>query len=190
MECFVKIVKRALKCLKPRVKVAFDDEELRTLLVQTQGFVNMRPLINVRSDQPPLTPADFLLTGNPRLHSVPLEAPEKMSLEARKEIIDANLEEAWTCFKEEYVLSLRKNVKLMPSNRQIMLDDAVILLDNEEKKVPGQWRCGVVVDTHLGKDGVERSFDILVGGDKVFKRNFRTLGRLPRPSLVPDGYLE
>ena len=95
MECFVKMVKRALKCLKPRVKVAFDDEELRTLPVQTQDFVNMRPLMNVRADQPPLTPANFLLTGSPRLHSIPVEAPEKMSLESRKEIIDANLREMW-----------------------------------------------------------------------------------------------
>ena len=43
----VKMVKKALKCLKPRIKTAFDDEELRTLLVQTQGFINMRPLVSV-----------------------------------------------------------------------------------------------------------------------------------------------
>ena len=190
VECFVKMVKKALKCLKPRIKAAFDDEELRTLLVQTQGFINMRPLMNVHSDQTPLTPADFLLTGSPRLHSIPLEAPEKMTLESRKELIDANLRETWACFKEEYVLSLRKNVRLLPGNRQITSEDAVVLLDDEERKYPGQWRCGVVVDVHPGKDRIDRSFDILVGGDKIFKRNFRTLGRLPRPSLVPDGYLQ
>ena len=188
VECFVKLVKRALRCLKPRLKATFNDEELTTLIVQTQGFLNMRPLLDIRPECPPLTPADFLLTGNPRLANLPVVLPEKLTLETRKELIWGNLEEVWERFKTGYVLSLRKNVRLLPKGRQIAEKDAVVILDDEGSKIPGKWRYGVVVKAYDGKDGTQRSFDVLVDGDKIFKRNFRALGRLPRPSVVPDGY--
>lgn len=145
VECFVKMFKRALKCLKPRIKTAFSDEELSTLIVQTQGFINMRPLVHVRPDQVPLTPADFLLTGNPSLASLPIIAPKKLTLQSRKELIQANLEVAWDKFKKDYVTSLRRNVRLLPTQQQIAEKDAVVLLDNENTKIPGKWRHGVVI---------------------------------------------
>ena len=188
VEIFVKMVKRALRCLKPRIKTAFSDEELTTLMVQTQGFINMRPLLDIMPDRLPLTSADFLLTGNPRLSGLLVVAPERMGLDSRKELIQGNLEEVWERFKTDYVLSLRKNVKLLPKGRQIAERDAVVILDNEGTKIPGKWKCGVVVKAHEGKDEHQRSFDILVDGNKIFKRNYRALGRLPRPSVVPDGY--
>ena len=91
-----------------------------------------------------------------------------MSLGTRKELIDGNLREAWSCFQEEYVLNLSKNLRLLPSNRQITTEDEVVLLDNEDCKYLGQWRHGVVVEAYPGKDGMDRSFDILVGGEKIF----------------------
>ena len=189
VECFVKMVKKSLKLLRPRIKTSLSDEELLTLIAQAQGFINMRPLVKVSPDKPPLTPADFLLTGSGRLSFIPVVAPEKLTLATRKELIDANLNEVWDQFSRDYVLSLRKNLRLLPSKKRIQTKDAVVFLDDDNSKMPGKWRQGVVIGTHPGKDNEDRSFDILVEGDRMFKRNYRNLGLLPRPTLIPDGYL-
>ena len=184
VECFVKLVKKAFGALKPRMRVSFDEEEISTLLIQTVGFINMRPIIMGREGKPPLTPAEFLLTGNPRLTGVPAAYPMQLGLETRKELIWSNLFEAWDLFREDYLLTLRRSARVYPPRMVLQEGDGVVLKDRPIDR-PGGWECGRIVKVHEGKDQNDRSFDVLVQ-DKIYKRNYRSLAPLPRAKLVPN----
>ena len=190
VECFVKLVKRALKRLEPRYCQSFTDESLHTALVMTIGYINSRPLMTVGSERPPLTPADFLLTGARELCGIPVVDRTRMTLKTRKELLDLELDASWKIFQEEYLLYLRQRNKTWPAKNILETGDLVVLKDEERLANSGKWRAGKILKTHEAKDNYDRSYDILVDGEVLYKRNYRTLGKLPSPSLIPNQLLQ
>ena len=74
VETMVKIIKEALKRLHSGPCVTrLTADEFYTQLKRAQGFINMRPLLQVSVNHPPLTPTDFIGTGNSCLNSFVME---------------------------------------------------------------------------------------------------------------------
>ena len=190
VECFVKLVKSALKRLEPRYRQTFTEESLSTALTMTIGYINSRPLLSVEPEKPPLTPASFLLTGAPELFGVPVGCEEHLTLKSRKELLDVRLDKAWNSFQRDYLLSLRQRDKAWPSSRVLEIGDAVLLQDEDYSNDPRRWRAGKVMNIHEPKDDLRRSYDILVDGEITYKRNYRTLAKLPSPSFILPSHLQ
>ena len=190
VECFVKLVKNALKKLEPRYRQTFTEEGLSTALTMTIGYINSRPLVAVGAENPPLTPASFLLTGSAELHGIPVACPEQLPLSNRKELLDIRLDGAWRSFHQDYLTSLQQRDRVWPTDKRMEVGDHVLILEDNFKTDPRRWRAGKVMKIHPSKDDQERSYDVLVDGEVIFKRNYRSLARLPSPISIPDGHLQ
>ena len=111
VEIMVKITKTCLRRILGQPKYLFRDEELRTLIKVVQGYVNMRPLTEPSTDPmdaPPLTPADFLGTGNRFLGGIPELETDHYPLRTRKEMLGKVTSELWKALTSEFVLELQK----------------------------------------------------------------------------------
>ena len=152
----------------------------------TIGYINSRPLIAVEAEKPPLTPVSFLLTGADELFNIPIADSEKLTLRSRKELLDIQLEKAWEAFHKEYLLSLRQRDKIWPLRNRLRIGDSVLLQDEDYTSDPRRWRAGKIISIHEPKDTHERSYDVLVNGEVVYKRNYRSLAKLPSFDLIPN----
>ena len=172
----VKITKTCLRRILGQPKYLFRDEELRTLIKVVQGYVNMRPLTEPSTDPmdaPPLTPADFLGTGNRFLGGIPELETDHYPLRTRKEMLGKVTSELWKALTSEFVLELQK-----PAGKQrdtYEVGDIVLLLD---KTWPtGRYKLGKIESVIQGPDGIARAF-MVKNGDEVLKRSLMTLAPL------------
>ena len=106
VETMVKLMKNSLRKLLGQPQYLFRDEQLLTLLKVVQGYGNQRPLTTPSSDPndpPPLTPSDFLLTGNRVLGGLPELEQNKYDLKIRKESLGKATKEMWHILCKEYL---------------------------------------------------------------------------------------
>ena len=177
VETMVKLMKNSLRKILGQPQYLFRDEQLATLLKVTQGFANQRPLTTPSSDPhdpPPLTPSDFLLTGNRVLGSLPELKQSSYDLKVRKESLGEATKEMWQALCKEYLVTLQEYPK-MRGNRSLNAGDIVLMLD---KTLPtGRYCLGRVKEVKKGPDGQGRVFEVEHQG-KILTRSGMTLAPL------------
>ncbi|XP_022827101.1 uncharacterized protein LOC111356845 [Spodoptera litura] len=146
-EAAVKSLKHHLRRVVGEQKLTF--EEYSTLLSQLEGCLNSRPLCPLREDAEDidfLTPAHFLASG-PTLTIFETEN----DLRTRWHMVQKIYKDIWVQWKNEYLTQLSTRSKWRQSQKNLSLNDIVIIKD--ENLPPGKWALGRVVELHPGSDG-------------------------------------
>ena len=144
VEAMVKITKTALHKLHTGpVITRLTPDEFYTQLKRCQGYINMRPLVCMLEDKPPLSPADFIGTGRSSLVSFVYAPEDKGSLGMRYDQLEKVRQELWKAFREEYVQWLRRQ---NAASRPILpeVDDLVLVKDVPAWKGDG-WPVARIV---------------------------------------------
>ncbi|XP_041986627.1 uncharacterized protein LOC121738548 isoform X1 [Aricia agestis] len=149
-EAAVKSLKHHLKRVVGEQKLTY--EEYSTLLSQLEACLNSRPLCPLSEDPEDinfLTPAHFLASG-PNLTLYDTES----DLRTRWYLVQKIYNDIWTQWKNEYLTQLSTRAKWRKSQKNLNLNDIVIIKD--ENLPPGKWALGRVVEIHPGTDGLVR----------------------------------
>ncbi|XP_037814016.1 uncharacterized protein LOC119605126 [Lucilia sericata] len=159
-EAAVKSFKRHFRREVQSVKYTF--EELCTILARIEACLNSRPLYPM-SDNPlepiALTPGNFLI-GCPILFPPePSIFESPISLVNRYRKVKAFTHEFCRRWKEEYLSNLHKRYKWKSPERDISLNDLVVI--RQEQMSPTSWKLGRVVKLYPGSDHHVRVADLL-----------------------------
>ena len=154
-EICVKLVKRCLKKVLGNANLSY--EELESVLIETEGVLNSRPLTYVYEElsEDPLTPS-HLVIGR-RLLDKPTVSTESLRTMARRE---RYLQSLLTHFKNrwrtEYLTGIREyqKLKVAEPKRAIQVGDIVHI--HADKTPRQQWRMGKVEKLVRGRDDVVR----------------------------------
>ena len=150
-------------------------EELSTVLTRIEACLNSRPLCPMTDnpqDPVALTPGHFLI-GSPILAPPEPninESPISLLNRFRKmKSISQHFCQRW---KEEYLSTLHKRCKWQHPNRNIQVDDLVVI--RHEQLPPTSWRLGIIIKLYPGSDGHVRVVDIRTANG-VVKRHIAKL---------------
>lgn len=141
--------------------LSYTFEEFSTVLTRIEACLNSRPLCPM-SDNPDklvaLTPGHFLI-GAPLLSPPePLIEESTLSLVNRFRKLKALTHQFCVRWKEEYLFSLNKRYKWKYPQRNVEINDLVVI--RHEKLPPTSWKLGRVVGIHPGDDGHVRVVDV------------------------------
>ncbi|XP_058987763.1 uncharacterized protein LOC131806908 [Musca domestica] len=176
-EAGVKSTKHHLKRIMEHRILTY--EELATLLAQIEGCLNSRPLCPISpdpSDFEALTPSHFLV-GEPIL-CVPEENLLNFSIDrlSRWKVVQLLKQQFWKRWSSEYVNRLQSRPKWLKPQKNLEVDDLVIIFD--ERLPPGQWPLARIIDVHPGTDGKVRVVSLKSNG-KIYKRPVSKVALLP-----------
>ena len=163
----VGVVKISLR--KALGRKLFTYDQLQTILTEVEAIVNTRPLTfvygGVESRQV-LTPMDFLVSnrhlGVPTLEGDHLDPDFSLKHNSADALIDQwkkgqkRLDQFWTYWRDEYLLSLRERPQIhhkkprIHSNRFPQVGEVVLVKD--ENQSHGSWRLGCIIELITGAD--------------------------------------
>ena len=136
-------------------------EELNTLVIQIEGILNSRPLLELSTDSndlSALTPAHFLI-GRP-LTEMP--EPNVVDIQenrlGRWQRIQALYQRIWKRWCTEYLTSLQPRHKWYGTPKFFKLNQLVLI--KEENIPPLNWKLGRLIKLHQGSDGLVRVVSI------------------------------
>lgn len=156
-EAAVKSFKHHLK--KVAQNHIFTFEEFTTLLTRIEAVLNSRPLSPI-SDDPsqvlPLTPGHFL-RGSPMMQ-IPEPDKHNLPLINRWEKVKSLHHHFSSRWKAEYLRELQKRVKWKQIQKDIAVDDLVVIMD--DSLPPVEWSLGRITEVHHGGDNHVRVVDI------------------------------
>lgn len=177
-EICVKLVKRCLKKVLGDAKLSY--EELETVLIETEGVLNSRPLTYVYGElsEGPLTP--YLVIGRRLLDQSPVVTETMNTLVRRERYLNNLLAHFRNCWKEEYLTGIHEYQKLKGgAPRRVIQGDIVHIYT--DKKPRQQWRLGKVEKLLWGRDNVARAAEVVT----VDKSLNKTLLKRPIQKLYP-----
>ena len=160
----VKLTKRCLRKTLGNALLSY--EELETVLIETEGVLNSRPLTFVGSDieEPPLTPS-CLIMGRRLLEAPDVSSEVKNSdarlLTKRLKYLNTLLNHFFARWKQEYLPALREHNRLRKGSvkRVAKVGDIVTI---HKDKIPRQrWALGKITRLIIGQDGVARGAELL-----------------------------
>lgn len=152
-----------------------DDESLRTFVYEVAAIVNSQPLTTDNLNDPrslePLTP-NHLLTQKSKVLLSPPGAFQSADLYCRKRWrrVQYLVNEFWTRWRKEYLLSLQPRQKWVSQTRNMKVGDIVIV---EDKNTPrNRWQLARISQTIVDHDGRVRKVKINMSStlDKRGKR--------------------
>jgi hypothetical protein len=167
-ERLIRGVKRSLKAILGRNLVK--EEVLRTVLSEAQGIANSRPLCP-NSDDPrdmePLTPSHLLLQ-RPAIN-LPTGNFDEADLYSRKTWRQSQVlsDHFWKRWLHEYLPTLQQRQKWLRPQRNLAVNDLVILVDENVPR--GHWLLGRVTKVFPGRDGLVRVAEVKTKTN-IFKR--------------------
>ena len=184
-ERLIGLTKRTLK--KSLGKVKMNDQQLVTIVTETEAVINTRPLVYVENDinSKAITPADFITlnncTGVPEIE-INYNVVEKLSntlLEQWKKG-QSRLNHFWKIWTKEYLQTLRERHTLMMKPRKgevtrlPQIGEVVIV---EEENMPrGRWVIGRIQSLIKSDvDDVPRAATLVTPSGRSYKRPFRLL---------------
>ena len=155
--------------------------ELQTMLAEIESILNSRPLTYSYTDindGPPLTPSHFLCEH--RLLTLPdtlleteyedsdytLKEPAK-DLTKRMKYLQKLTQAFWKQWQKEHLTNLREqraSHKNKPKSEDTVNKGKVVLIHDDTPR--NQWKLGVIIQLHRGKDGLVRSVTL-----RTAKRN-------------------
>ncbi|CAI6355671.1 unnamed protein product [Macrosiphum euphorbiae] len=166
---------RALRSLIRWTQQAFFEDvkkALSAVLHQVEATLNSRPLSAMSSD-----PSDYMtLTAGHFLTLEPLvtiPSPKDvadlvtMSSHKRWSLIQQIQYHFWTRWKNEYLHTLQERPKWTRPDKNLQLDDLVII---KEPTPPLKWSTARVIEVHPGDDGIVRVAKVKTSTGKVLTR--------------------
>lgn len=178
-ERVIRTIKEALKRCLGRSSLRYN--ELLTVLAEVEAAVNCRPLTYLEDDVTStdvLTPSHFLV--GKRLVTLPTErenlalnaaAPDLRRRARHQEHLLRNL---WKRWKREYLLFLRAAHHSKPTPSPSVKPDDLVLVEDINTP-PLTWKTGRVIKAFPGKDGIARSFLILLSNGQQVRRPVQRL---------------
>lgn len=167
-------------------KTKLTSEQLRTLLIETEGVVNSHPLTyegSDPSDAEPLTPAHFL--GIQYGPSIPLSISDDAngirSLWTRRQKYTNKLCRRW---RMEYLQLLRSfhHNKVCPSPT-FKKGDVVLVVDSGKPRL--NWQLATIEDVFSGRDAHKRACEIRYSSGFRTQRPVQLLHNLEIPACSP-----
>ena len=134
------------------------DEQLQTLMTESEKIINDRPITTVSSDSndpPVLTPSTLLLMkSNP---SIPQGVFVKDDVYAKRwwRQVQYLANVFWRRWIREYLPALQARQKWQRAKLDICSGDVVPIADENIPR--GQWPLGKVISVKVGRDGHVRS---------------------------------
>ncbi|XP_068742366.1 uncharacterized protein [Montipora capricornis] len=159
-EICVKLVKRCLEKVLGNAKLSY--EELESVLIETEGVLNFRPLTYVYDEltETPLSPSDLVIGHRLRDQSPVITVPVN-TLPRRERYLDGLLTHFRNRWKKEYLTGIREYQKLKGGEprRTIQVGDVVHIY--ADKTPRQQWRMGKVEKLLQGQDKVVRAAEVV-----------------------------
>ena len=184
-ERLVGITKRSLR--KSLGKSKMDEQQLSTILVETEAVINSMPLVYVENDinSKALSPADFITlnhgvgTPNIELNYNPVETLSDELLQ-QWEKGQERLDQFWDIWMTEYLQTLRERHTLMMKSRkgeiQRIPKVGEVMIVKEEGIPRGSWMIATVQSLIKSEiDNVPRVAAIMSSSGRIFKRPFKLL---------------
>ena len=173
-EICVKLVKRCLRKVLGNAKLSY--EELESVLIETEGVLNSRPLTYVYDEltETPLTPS-HLVIGRRLLDQSPAITVPVSTLPRRERYLDGLLTHFRNRWKKEYLTGIREYQKLKGGEprRTIQVGDVVRIC--ADKTPTQQWGMEKVEKLLQGQDKVVRAAEVVTVDNSLRKT------RLKRP---------
>ncbi len=146
-------------------------EELSSILIEIEGILNSRPLVQIDSTDPDnlaLTPGHFLV-GRP-IKALPTDISSKIKLSSlrRWQLTQRLSNDLWSAWKEQYLHTLQTRQKWTSTQHVFRKDDVVLL--KEDSLGYRHWPLARITNLFPGDDGVVRVVELLCGG-KIYKRS-------------------
>lgn len=173
-----------VKCMKSHLCKTLNEsyltyEELNTLLIQIEGILNSRPLVQLTDDPfdyEALSPGHFLVGRELTAVAEPLYGDLKESSLSRYQLIQKRMQHFWQRWSNEYVTGLQKRGKWYKDPTK--LRSGLLVIMKEDNMPPKTWKLGRIVETHPGKDGVVRVVTIRTS-NSIYKRPTTQIAVLP-----------
>ena len=151
----VNLTKKALHVIVGQQTLSWN--EMSTVFAEVECIVNSRPLgqpSNDANDLQPLTP-NHLILGR-----ATADAPQGPFREARTHrkrfgYIQSLVQQFWSRFQKEYLQTLMRRAKWRQRERQFMIGDIVLMVDENVSR--GKWNLARVIKVFPGNDGVIRN---------------------------------
>ncbi|CAM1295397.1 Uncharacterised protein r2_g452 [Pycnogonum litorale] len=167
-EALIKSAKKSLSAILGHAGVT--DEELLTAIVEVEGLLNSRPLTYCSSDPKDdcvLTPNHFLY-GQAGGQLAPRITDEiAFNPRNRWRFIQNLVQQLWRRWMSEYLSLLQQRGKWSSEQKEVTIDDIVILIDPSQPR--GSWPLGRITKVWPGKDGHVRIVEVLSSG-KTYRR--------------------
>ena len=147
----------------------FNEESLLTLMVETEGILNSRPLtVEIISDptiELPLSSAN-ILTMKSKVIMPPPDEFSKPDLYCRKRwrCIQHVINEFWSRWRKEFLQSLQERKKWQDKKRNFENGDTVLLRDSD--LIKNKWPMLKIVEMFKDDNGDVRSVRLKVGQSK------------------------
>ena len=157
-ERLVASVKRALRVVLGNQCVS--EDVLLTALTEVEFMINGRPLTYVSSDPQdcePLTPNNFLLGISDGRDGLPPGVFNDHDLIGQRRWRQTQIlaDHLWRRWRQEYLPFLAARQKWRVENKNLQVDDVVIMIDDNTPR--GYWPLGRITQVFLGSDGRVRS---------------------------------
>ena len=162
-ERLVGLVKRTLRKVLGNARLCF--EELETILIETEGMLNNRPLTYLYEEatEDVLTP-NHLIFGH-RLGTLPdaeVDSADEDTDEGKHmKYIRTRQQHLWNRWEKEYLTNLREHHEMGTSGSSKPEIGEVVLI-KEEQTNRGKWKLGRIVSLIEGRDGMMRGATIRV----------------------------
>ena len=163
-EILVKLTKCCLRKTLGNALLSY--EELETVLIETEGFLNSRPLTFVGSyiEEPPLTPSCLImgrrLLETPRVSSE-VENSDTKLLAKRLKHLNTLLDHFFARWKQEYLLALREHNRLQMGSVKRVTKVGDIVTIHKDKAPRQRWALGQITRLIIGQDGVARGAELI-----------------------------
>ena len=181
-ERLIGLVKRRLK--KVITNTSLNAIELQTILTEIEATLNSRPLTYPYTDindGPPLTPSHFLcghrlltLPDTEDSNYIPQESAKDLS--GRAKYHQKIMQAFWKQWQREYLTGLREQHSSQ-KNKNIsgerVARGRVVLIHDETLR--NQWKLGVIIQLHQGKDGLVRSVTLRTAKGNLISRPIEKL---------------
>ncbi|XP_055910901.1 uncharacterized protein LOC129945267 [Eupeodes corollae] len=180
-ERLIRSIKNILKVVIGKAKLTL--EQLRTVIIEAEGMVNIRPLTYVSSDPldiSPLTPAHFIHGHGSLANSQNLVTSSDMQQLWAQRLKITNM--LWSRWRTEYVQLLRSfHHSQGHSSNQLKSNDVVLVFDSAKPRIA--WKLAVVEAAFIGRDGKVRACEIRYADGSKTRRPVQLLYLLELTSL-------
>ena len=167
-------IRKVLSGLLLEQSSSLTDECLTTLLHEVSAIINCRPLSHLNlSDSciEPLTPNHLLTHKSKVVVSPPGEfVRQDLYLSKRWRRVQYLANIFWTRWRHEYLDSINKRRKWIGAQRNVSVNDIVMVVD--ENAARSEWKLARVVEVFVSKDNLVRSVRL-----QIATANFDKKGR-------------
>ncbi|XP_058840856.1 uncharacterized protein LOC131696328 [Topomyia yanbarensis] len=174
-----------VKCMKTHLYKTLNEsyltyEEMNTLLIQIEGILNSRPLVQLTDDPfdyEALSPGHFLVGRELTAVAEPLYGDLKENSLSRYQLVQKRMQHFWRRWSNEYITGLQKRSKWYKDFTKLQ-NGLLVIMKEDDNMPPKTWRLGRIVETYPAKDGVIRVVTIRTNSN-TYKRPTTQFAVLP-----------